>query len=127
MGIPLSRRQFLNLSGAVVVSSAGCIFAEDPNVADFFLDNSRDQEVTVTTVVTRISDGEEIVNDTTTIPKEDHHEYEDPITDVATVRIHVSTAGGLENRLEWEFTDDEATGLWVTIAEDEIDIGPYAA
>jgi|GEM_PF-2769421 len=123
----LSRRALLCVSGTVAVSVGGCLLAEDAAVADLFLDNSRDREVTVTTVVTDTSDGQAILNDTTTIPGADSHAYEDPITDVAGFRIHVSTADGLETELEWEATEDEATGLWVTIADDEIDIGPYAA
>jgi hypothetical protein len=127
MGRPHARRDFLRLSGAVAVTTTGCLFAENADVADLFLDNDRDQDVEVTTVVTRVSDEAEILNDTTTIPEDESHEYEDPISEEVNFQLRVSTADGLENRLEWEATGDEATGLWVTIAQDEIDIGSYAA
>lgn len=81
----------------------------------------------MTTIITRVSDRAGILHDTTTIPVDETHEYEDPVTEVMTFRIHVSTADGLETSLEWEATGDEATGLGITIAEDEIDFGPYAA
>jgi len=43
MGIPRSRRKFLRLSGVIVVSATGCLFAEK-DVPDFLLDNSQDQD-----------------------------------------------------------------------------------
>jgi len=123
----LSRRKYLHLSGALAVASAGCLGFENYDVPDLAVFNGRNQETTITTVVTRLSDNREILNDTITIPEDGNHAYENPIDREGVHQIRVSTGDGQESQYEWDVPSDEAYGIHITINEENIEIVPVAA
>lgn len=107
--------------------SGGCLGFGNNDVPDLMLANERDQESTITTVVTRLSDDQEILDQTTTIPEDGYHEYEDPIGSEGTHRIRASLADGFENQHEWDAPSDEAYGIQITINEDDIEFTEVVA
>lgn len=116
-----SRRRFLHLSGLVAVSSAGCLGVfSNADMADLRLNNGTSGEITVTTTITRSSDGEELLSDTVTLQADGVHQYRDPIQEEGTYQIHVSVEGGDENLYEWDAPADEAAGLHISITDDGI-------
>jgi hypothetical protein len=127
MVIRPSRRELLRLFGVSAGVSAGCLGTGNDDIADVMLASDRTRDSTVTTVVTRLSDDQVVLNETLTLPADGFHEYEDPINSEGKHRFHVSTEDGLENRLEWDVSSDEATGLQITVREESIDFSPVAA
>ncbi len=124
---PLTRRGYLHLSGVTAVASAGCLGFENHDVPDLAIFNYRNRETTITTVVTRLSDNREILNNTITIPKDGNHAYENPIEREGVHQIRVSTEDGQEIQFEWDTPSDEAYGIHITINEENIEFSFVAA
>ncbi|WP_135662752.1 hypothetical protein [Halorhabdus rudnickae] len=122
----LSRREYLHLSGAAAAST-GCLGFENNDVPDLAIFNRRDQETTITTLVTRLSDNRDILNNTITILKDGNHAYENPINREGVHRIRVSTEDGQENQYEWDAPSDEAYGIHITIDGENIEYSEVVA
>ncbi|WP_416839405.1 hypothetical protein [Haloferax sp. DFSO52] len=121
MSSPLSRRAFLHISGVVALSSAGCLdVLDNSKMPDLTVHNGTGRSITVTTTVTRLSNGEVVFSDTTTITEDRTHRYNNPIREEDTYRIQVSVEGSRENSYEWDAPDDDAYGLHIPITENEI-------
>ena len=114
----LSRRRLLQLSTVAVIFSAGCLGDDYP---DLFLFNQTGESVSVSTTVVRMPDNEQLLEDTTTIPENDSHQYGNPITEPGTYQIQVSVEGGDESSHEWEAPQDEGTGLHIRINSERIE------
>ena len=121
MTCPPSRRTFLRLSCVPVVASAGCLgVLNTADIQDLRLANETGRAITVTTTVTRVSDGESVFTDTTGIQDDGDHSYRNPIREAGLFEIGTAVEDGLENTYEWDAPADEAYGLIVHLLPDEI-------
>lgn len=121
MTFPPSRRTFLRLSSVPVVASAGCLgIFNTGDIQDLLLANETGRDITVTTTVTRVADGEDVFADTTGIADDKRHSYRNPVREAGLFEIGIAVEDGLENTYQWDAPADEAYGLIVHLLPDEI-------
>lgn len=104
-----------------VLSTAGCLSLSD--IEDLRLFNNFERDVTVTTSVIRVSDGEKVFSDTTTITQDESQSYQNPVREEGLFEIRVAVENGPKNTYEWDAPADEAHGLTVHLSPDEVSFG----
>ena len=132
----ISRRKTLALITAVGTPFiSGC--AGNSSISDVYLDNNTNESIEYTVSVTRLRDGEVVLNDSDTIgPKEtgtndsddDSQKYEDPMKEDGTYRIDVSTADGAAGSREFESCGSmDACGLIIFFEDESIEFSRTVA
>lgn len=113
----ISRRTFLKGSSVAIASTAGCI--DSSNTIRLILSNDSEEQIDVSTTVTRTSDNEEVLSDTVTIPANEGHTYEDILYKGEKYEFHVSVENGPETSFDYSIAD-YASNFWIHIDEDKI-------
>ena len=125
----VSRRRFVGVVSVGICGLAGCT---DNNADDLEITNETTRERTVMIRVVRLSDDEQVLDESFTLPPAEPEDYETDKTysevagDEETVRIHVTVQDGPEGTDE--FTESMDTrGMYVDIYSDTIEFQRAAA
>ena len=125
----VSRRRFIGVLSVGICGLAGCA---NNSLADLEIINYAMRERTVMIRVARSSDGEQVLDESFTLPPAETEDYEADETysevagDEETVRIHVAVQDGPEGT--HEFTDSLDTGsMYIDIYSDDIEFQRVAA
>lgn len=103
-----SRRTFLRMSSTPISAAAGGL--RNGDLPDLRYHNTG-HEVTVTTIIKRVADGETVFSDATTIARDETRRHRSPIREEGLFRTHVSVEDGPKNTHERDAPKMESYGL----------------
>ena len=115
------RRDLLRiiLAGGVVGGTAGCL--DLGSTSDLYVRNESGARQTV-----RLSDGEELVDETITVDDGGTEEYAE-VVGAADCRVIVDVRDGPSGETEWTDSDSNSYTLEITLGESAVDFQELAA
>lgn len=123
----ISRRSFATaILSTAVLGASGC--AQDANT-QIRIVNRRATEVSIRVEVAYVSadPGEELVDETLTLPAGEEHVYQNLFEESVEKRLTITPGDGQQAQHEWEAGTYPGGGyISVRIREDEIDVGHAA-
>lgn len=120
------RRDLLRiiLAGGVVWGTAGCL--DLGSTSDLYVRNESGARRTVSLRVVRLSDGEELVDETITVDDGGTEEYAE-VVGAADCRVIVDVRDGPSGETEWADSDSNSYTLEITLGESAVDFQELAA
>jgi len=91
------------------------------NVADLSVYNATEEAIEVALEISRSGDGTVVVDESFDLPPEENREFPHPFSRDGTKHLEITVDGSRTATAEWDETADaDASGLSVTVSEDEI-------
>lgn len=117
----MKRRSVLSGISLLVAGATGCLGLGFDGIADLTITNERSEPITVTVRATTIDDGETVLSSNPTIEPGNSREYPD-VSSGETIRVVIRVSDGSEVTHEWSDGNSDASGLFVSVTRDGLDV-----
>lgn len=119
----IRRRKFVRGVSLAVFGLSGCSGVNSGGMTDIAISNETTNEVTVTIQVGRLSDDEQLLDETVDIDADATQEY-DEVVSGEEAQVYIRVQNGPENTFEWSDGETDASGLLIDINSGSITFSP---